>query len=184
MVANHAFEPVPGLRPTGMELCAWRHLALNQQHAEKYLRRAGHTITAYDKYLYLVGGRSRSTFHGEIMRFDTEAQQWQRLPIKVPPRNGHVAVLMGRKLWVIGGAGKEGFHDDAWVLDLETLELTCAPIRCVTGSTKHLRSLNSTGCARCPDGWLMQYAFSNRLGLEHASEASGSDATWHTALMS
>jgi len=95
-------------------------------------QRYGHTCVAYNRYIYLWGGRNDQTACRVLYRFDTKALAWSKPEVSgsVPgARDGHSAVIIRHKMYIFGGYEEEIglFSQDVYALDLNTLEWTFVP---------------------------------------------------------
>lgn len=87
----------------------------------------GHTATAVDYKIVLIGGMSThaSTEPISVYVFDTLTQTWSRPRIaggRSPvQRRAHSAVLWDEKIWIFGGGNGFSALDDVWSLDVSTL---------------------------------------------------------------
>ncbi|GFR48456.1 hypothetical protein Agub_g10359, partial [Astrephomene gubernaculifera] len=95
---------------------------------------AGHSVTAWNGKLYVLGGHSKSKLPGPmpLRLVDPAARTWSEPPTAGSPpaaRGGHAAVLLGSQLWVLCGEdGGRRALGDVWVLDLESLTWSCPEI--------------------------------------------------------
>nr|CAD7255914.1 unnamed protein product [Timema shepardi] len=71
-------------------------------------RRYGHTMVAFDRYLYVFGGAADSTLPNDLHCFDLETQNWSVLKpsfdSQVPSgRLFHAAAVIGDAMYIFGG---------------------------------------------------------------------------------
>ncbi|GAB6032197.1 Leucine-zipper-like transcriptional regulator 1 [Chamberlinius hualienensis] len=71
-------------------------------------RRYGHTMVAFDRYLYVFGGAADSTLPNDLHCFDLDSQMWSIVPIskdsEVPSgRLFHAAAVISDAMYVFGG---------------------------------------------------------------------------------
>ena len=96
-----------------------------------WVEKADFCAVAVDRYIYVIGGRNikpneRSTFGqqplSECARFNTEAEEWQKIaPLNVG-RTHACGVCKNKKIFVAGGQGKEGALNSCEVYSILTDE--------------------------------------------------------------
>ncbi|KAK9809972.1 hypothetical protein WJX72_002834 [[Myrmecia] bisecta] len=88
------------------------------------LDRAAHATVVVGKHIYIISGRKGNVYISNMLRFDTEAQQWETVCATLPftSRAFHTASLVSNEIWVVGGCtGNSGVQEgvqDVWVYNL------------------------------------------------------------------
>ncbi|KAL1532048.1 putative protein, contains kelch repeat [Salvia divinorum] len=88
----------------------------------------GHTCTAWENKIIVVGGRDASgTCISDIYMLDTDDYVWTEYTTDeiFPPRSGHTSICFEDRLFIFGGfPNDQSMSNDLYMLDLETGALT------------------------------------------------------------
>ncbi|BFI43329.1 guanylate kinase [Marchantia polymorpha subsp. ruderalis] len=90
--------------------------------ASVFVKRFRHAAAGVGNAIYVFGGYTSKTM-GDVLKFDTEKEQWStpsfigQLP---SPRSAHTATVVGKKVVVFGGSGEESSLNDVHILDTVT----------------------------------------------------------------
>ncbi|XP_052866120.1 LOW QUALITY PROTEIN: kelch domain-containing protein 3 [Anopheles cruzii] len=99
------------------------------KYPEVPFQRYGHTAVAFEKKVYLWGGRNDEIVCDILFCFDTATRKWSSPPVTgtVPgARDGHSACVYGARMYIFGGFEEsiDKFSCDVYYLDLRTMHWT------------------------------------------------------------
>ncbi|XP_020573877.1 tRNA wybutosine-synthesizing protein 2/3/4 isoform X2 [Phalaenopsis equestris] len=111
--------------------------------------RVGHTSTAVENILYVIGGRGGPMqIFDDVWAFNTTEKRWTLLECighTFRPRHRHATAAIGAKIYAFGGLNNEVIYSCMNVLNTETLDWINASIYGELPSARHSHSMAAYG---------------------------------------
>mgnify|MGYP001079094400 CR=1 FL=1 len=86
-----------------------------------FTKRAWHSASCLDKFIYIFGGYTESGISNDLQRFNVEERTCDFIEVqsKPSPRCGHISLSVEGFILILGGKDEDSIFNDVYVLDVQ-----------------------------------------------------------------